>query len=75
MAAEAGDPRAGNMVVAGVVARLTGLASREALTQGMTAVVPAHRADRIARNLVAVEAGYSWVEREVPDSFASRRLT
>ncbi len=75
MAAEAGDPRAGNMVVAGVVARLTGLASREALTQGMTAVVPAHRADRISRNLVAVEAGYSWVEREGPDLFASRRLT
>lgn len=75
MAAQAGDPRAGNMVVAGVVARLTGLASRGALTQGMTAVVPAHRADRITRNLVAVEAGYSWVEREVPDSFASRRLT
>ena len=33
----------------GVVARLTGLASREALTKGMTAVVPAHRADRISR--------------------------
>ncbi len=75
MAAEAGDARAGNMVVAGVVARLTGLASRQALTQGMTAVVPAHRADRIARNLTAVEVGYSWVEREVPDSFASSRLT
>ena len=41
----------------------------------MTAVVPAHRADRIARNLVAVDAGYSWVEREVPDSFAAQRLT
>jgi len=75
MAAEAGDPRAGNMVVAGVVARLTRLASRAALTQGMTAVVPAHRADRIARNLVAVDTGFFWVEREVPDSFAARRLT
>lgn len=75
MAEEAGDTRAGNMVVAGVVARLTGLASRQALTQGMTAVVPAHRADRISRNLVAVEAGYGWVEREVPDAFAAGRLT
>ena len=75
MAAEAGDQRAGNMVVAGVVARLTGIASREALTQGMTAVVPAHRADRISRNLRAVEVGYSWVEREVPDSFAARRFS
>ena len=75
MAAEAGDARAGNMVVAGVVARLTGLASREALSKGMTEVVPAHRADRISRNLAAVEIGYSWVERVVPDSFASRRLT
>jgi 2-oxoglutarate ferredoxin oxidoreductase subunit gamma len=74
MAIEVGDPRAGNMVVAGVVARLTGLASREALTKGMTAVVPAHRADRISRNLAAVEAGYSWVEREVPDSFSTRRF-
>ena len=75
MAIEVGDPRAGNMVVAGVVARLTGLASRNALTKGMTAVVPAHRADRISRNLAAVEAGFSWVEREVPDSFATRRFS
>lgn len=72
MAAAAGDARAGNMVVAGVVARLTGLASREALSKGMTAVVPAHRADRISRNLDAVEIGYSWVEREMPDAFAHR---
>ena len=55
--------------------RLTGLASREALSQGMTEVVPAHRADRISRNLAAVEIGYSWVEREIPNSFAGRRLT
>ena len=75
MAEEAGDARAGNMVVAGVVARLTGLASREALTKGMTAVVPAHRADRISRNLAAVEVGYGWVEREVPEAFAAGRLT
>ena len=67
-------PRAGNMVVAGVVARLTGLASREALTQGMTEVVPAHRAERITRNLAAVEIGYSWVERQAADLFATRRL-
>jgi Pyruvate/2-oxoacid:ferredoxin oxidoreductase gamma subunit len=75
MAAEAGDARAGNMVVAGVVARLTGLASRDALGKGMTEVVPAHRADRITRNLAAVEIGYSWVEREAPDLFAERRIT
>jgi Pyruvate/2-oxoacid:ferredoxin oxidoreductase gamma subunit len=75
MAAQAGDGRAGNMVIAGVVARLTGLASRDALARGMTEVVPAHRADRISRNLAAVEVGYSWVERELPDSFASSRLT
>jgi 2-oxoglutarate ferredoxin oxidoreductase subunit gamma len=75
MTAEAGDVRAGNMVVAGVVARLTGLASRQALTTGMTEVVPAHRADRISRNLAAVEVGYSWVERTMPDAFVTRRLT
>jgi Pyruvate/2-oxoacid:ferredoxin oxidoreductase gamma subunit len=63
------------MVIAGVVARLTGLASRDALARGMTEVVPAHRADRISRNLAAVKVGYSWVERELPDSFASSRLT
>jgi Pyruvate/2-oxoacid:ferredoxin oxidoreductase gamma subunit len=74
MAAEAGDARAGNMVVAGVVARLTGLASPDALRQGMTEVVPAHRADRISRNLAAVDVGFSWVEREAPEMFASRRL-
>lgn len=75
MAVAAGDPRAGNMVVAGVVARLTGLASRQALAQGMSEVVPAHRADRIARNLVAVDAGYDWVDRAAPDAFSARRLT
>jgi Pyruvate/2-oxoacid:ferredoxin oxidoreductase gamma subunit len=75
MAAEAGDARAGNMVVAGVVARLTGLASPHALRHGMTEVVPAHRADRISRNLAAVEVGYSWVEREAPELFAARRLS
>ena len=75
MAAQAGDGRAGNMVIAGVVARLTGLASRDALVRAMTEVVPAHRADRIGRNLAAVEVGYSWVERELPDSFAGSRLT
>ena len=47
----------------------------EALSKGMTEVVPAHRADRISRNLAAVEIGYSWVEREIPNSFAGRRLT
>jgi Pyruvate/2-oxoacid:ferredoxin oxidoreductase gamma subunit len=74
MAAEAGDARAGNMVVAGVIARLTGLASPDALRQGMTEVVPAHRADRISRNLAAVDIGFSWVESEAPDMFATRRL-
>jgi Pyruvate/2-oxoacid:ferredoxin oxidoreductase gamma subunit len=75
MAIDAGDARAANMVVAGVVARLTGLASRHALEQGMTEVVPAHRADRISRNLDAVEIGYSWVEREAPELFAAGRLS
>ena len=74
LAAEAGDPRAANMVVVGVVARLTGVASPHAVAKGMTEVVPAHRADRIARNLHAVEVGYSWVEREHPDAFATLRL-
>ncbi|HEY0520131.1 MAG TPA: 2-oxoacid:acceptor oxidoreductase family protein [Ilumatobacteraceae bacterium] len=74
MAIGAGDPRAGNMVVAGVVANVTGLASRDALEKGMTEVVPAHRADRISRNLAAVETGYTWAERELRDSFAAWRL-
>jgi 2-oxoglutarate ferredoxin oxidoreductase subunit gamma len=70
LASEAGDSRAANMVVVGVVARLTGIASLEALAKGMAEVVPAHRADRIARNLHAVELGYSWVEREHAEAFA-----
>ena len=44
------------------------------LAKGMTEVVPAHRADRISRNLAAVEIGYSWVERELPDSFAAQTV-
>jgi 2-oxoglutarate ferredoxin oxidoreductase subunit gamma len=74
MAAEAGDPRAGNMVIAGVVAKLSGLASPEALARGMAEVVPAHRAERINRNLAAVDIGYCWVEREAPGAFEARRL-
>jgi Pyruvate/2-oxoacid:ferredoxin oxidoreductase gamma subunit len=74
LADDAGDPRAGNMVMTGVVAGLTGLASRDALATGMAEVVPAHRADRIARNLHAVELGFQWVERERPQTFAAMRL-
>ncbi|HEY7625436.1 MAG TPA: 2-oxoacid:acceptor oxidoreductase family protein [Ilumatobacteraceae bacterium] len=75
MAKAAGDPRSGNMVVAGVVARLTGLASPDSLTKGMSEVVPPHRADRIARNLVAVDAGYSWVDTNASRAFDAHHLS
>jgi Pyruvate/2-oxoacid:ferredoxin oxidoreductase gamma subunit len=75
LAAEAGDPRAANMVVAGVVARLTGIASSAALAEGMTAVVPAHRADRIARNLHAVDVGYAWADAQDLDACAPLRVS
>lgn len=74
LAAEAGDARAANMVLAGVVACLAGIASLDALAKGMAEVVPAHRADRIARNLQAVELGYAWVQREAAGAFAPTRL-
>jgi Pyruvate/2-oxoacid:ferredoxin oxidoreductase gamma subunit len=60
LAREAGDRRSANMVAAGAVAALSGIASPAALEQGMNAVVPPHRADRIAVNLAAVRAGYDW---------------
>jgi 2-oxoglutarate ferredoxin oxidoreductase subunit gamma len=60
LALESGDRRAASMVAAGAIAALSGLAAPPDLEQGMTAVVPPHRADRIAANLAAVRAGYDW---------------
>jgi len=48
------------MVAAGAIAALSQIATPAALEQGMNAVVPPHRADRIAANLAAVRAGYEW---------------
>jgi Pyruvate/2-oxoacid:ferredoxin oxidoreductase gamma subunit len=63
LAAAAGDPRAGNMVVAGACARLVGVPSLDGLNTAMASVVPAHRQDRIRRNLAAVKAGWNWAEK------------
>lgn len=60
LAQQAGDRRSANMVAAGAVAALSGIATPAALEQGMNAVVPPHRADRIAANLTAVRLGYEW---------------
>jgi Pyruvate/2-oxoacid:ferredoxin oxidoreductase gamma subunit len=62
LAAESGDRRASNMVATGILAAISGVGSRDALREGMTAAVPAHRADRIEKNLAAVEHGYSFAE-------------
>jgi Pyruvate/2-oxoacid:ferredoxin oxidoreductase gamma subunit len=50
------------MVATGILAAISGIAARGALREGMTAVVPAHRADRIEKNLAAVECGFSFAE-------------
>ncbi|HVC99961.1 MAG TPA: 2-oxoacid:acceptor oxidoreductase family protein [Candidatus Dormibacteraeota bacterium] len=63
LAAEAGDHRAGNMVVAGACARIAGVPSLEGLDDAMASVVPAHRQDRIRRNLAAVRSGWNWGEK------------
>jgi Pyruvate/2-oxoacid:ferredoxin oxidoreductase gamma subunit len=70
LARAAGDRRAGNMVAAGMVAAISGLADLSSLAVGMQAVVPPHRADRIEVNLAAVAMGYSWAEnaRSLPAS-------
>lgn len=60
LAQEAGDRRSANMVAAGAVAALAGIATPTALEEGMRAVVPPHRADRVAANLAAVRVGYQW---------------
>jgi len=62
LAAGSGDRRASNMVATGILAAISGIAARGALREGMTAVVPAHRADRIEKNLAAVECGFSFAE-------------
>ncbi len=56
-----GDPRSSSMVAAGAVAAITGIATLPALENGVKQVVPAHRADRIAANLLAVSTGFEWV--------------
>ena len=47
LAAGAGDRRSANMVAAGAIAAISGIATPAALEEGMHAVVPAHRAARI----------------------------
>lgn len=64
LAHEAGDRRAANMVAAGAIAAISGLATPDALEAGMQAVVPAHRSERIAANLTAVRFGYDWAKNQ-----------
>lgn len=74
LAADAGDGRSSNMVAAGVVARFSSVASTEHIRQGMTAVVPAHRADRIDKNMAAVELGFAWASEaaaSMPATFSA----
>lgn len=61
---QAGDPRSSSMVAAGAVAAVTGIAALAAVEEGVRSVVPPHRSDRIASNLVAVGAGFEWALRE-----------
>lgn len=68
LAQEAGDGRSANMVAAGAIAAISGLATPSALEEGMHAVVPAHRAGRIAGNLAAVRTGYEWASRRADGS-------
>lgn len=60
IAAETGDPRAKNMVLAGACARILARPSLKSLLSGITTVVPAHRQDRISRNRAAVQRGWEW---------------
>ncbi len=64
LATTSGDRRAANMVAAGILACLSGIASRQALGDGMAAVVPAHRKDRLASNLAAADCGFLWAESQ-----------
>lgn len=63
LAGESGDRRASNMVAAGILASVSGVASLASLRTGMVEVVPAHRANRVEANLAAVERGFTWAER------------
>lgn len=74
LARQAGDRRAANMVAAGAIAALSGIATLADLEQGMTAVVPPHRADRIAANLTAVRVGYEWATGSTSQAVAAGRL-
>jgi Pyruvate/2-oxoacid:ferredoxin oxidoreductase gamma subunit len=53
-----------NMVAAGAIAVICGVATPDALEAGMQAVVPAHRSERIAANLTAVRSGYEWARSQ-----------
>jgi 2-oxoglutarate ferredoxin oxidoreductase subunit gamma len=61
---DSGDPRAANMVAAGVLCghwRAPNLATLEAAVRE---VVPAHRQDRVAANIAALRAGWAFAARD-----------
>ena len=60
MAAEIGAPTLANMVMLGKVIKETGAVSFSDIEAGLKKVIPARKADMLAINLKAVEAGYNF---------------
>lgn len=60
MAAEIGAPSLANMVMLGKVIKETGAVDFDDIEAGLKKVIPARKADMLAINLKAVEAGYNF---------------
>jgi len=57
LAQQLGKPRPLNMVMLGVLARITGLVSLSTLSESLKTVLPAHRQDLLGQNRQALEIG------------------
>ena len=59
-ATELGAPMAASMVLLGVFASRSGLATLASLSDAVTASLPPYRTEHIATNVAALETGYAW---------------
>jgi len=74
MATELGNVLGASMVIAGAYASLTGLVSLGALVEGMRESVPPYRQQHVARNGLAIGAGFDAVEQLAAPAWEGARV-
>lgn len=65
LAAEAGNPMGGTMVMIGAYSALTGLVTLDALVEGMREAIPSYRRQHIEANERALHAGFAAAPTDV----------